>query len=174
MNALLYEKLASILEVPTPFLYERLQRCIDLFAHSHDRAVNLLRRFKSVLEQAPISGMKEIYTRTFELQHSRFPYVGYHLFGEDYRRKMFMARLLERYRLIYFSAEKELPDHLGVMLRFLAREDEGEERRELIEKCIIPSLGKMIQGFGDGENPYKFVMESLLAVMQGEERERQL
>ena len=171
MNALLYEKMASILDYPTPFLYERLQRCLDLFVHSHDGAVNLLRQFKSFLEQGPISQMKEIYTRTFDLQCSCFPCVGYHLFGANHRREMFMANLIERYRLINFSAENEFPDHLGVMLRFLAREDEEEGRRELIEECIIPSLEKMIGGFGDRENPYKFVMEALLTVMRGEERE---
>ncbi len=171
MNALLYEKMASILDYPTPLLYERLQRCLDLFVHSHDGAVDLLRQFKSFLEQGPISQMKEIYTHTFDLQCSCFPCVGYHPFGENYRREMFMAKLIEWYRLINFSAENEFPDHLGVMLCFLAREDEGEERRELIEECIIPSLEKMIRGFGDGKNPYKFVREALLAVIRGEERE---
>jgi nitrate reductase delta subunit len=79
---------------------------------------------------------------------------------------MFMVKLKERYRFYDFSPGNELPDHLAVMLRFLARLEEGEESGELVRACIIPSLEKMIRGFGDRENAYRLVMEALLAVMQ--------
>jgi nitrate reductase delta subunit len=166
MKGILYQRLASILEHPTPFLWERLERSIHLLAHSHDGAAELLRRFKSILEQTRISRMEEIYTRTFDLQPLCFPYVGYHLFGEETRRGMFLAKLRERYRLYDFSPGNELPDHLAVMLRFLDRLEEGEESGELVRECIIPCLEKMIRGFGERENPYKLVMEALLEVIQ--------
>jgi nitrate reductase delta subunit len=166
MNEVPYQKLAAILEYPTSFLWEHLEGCIHILAASHDGAADLLRRFKSFLEQTPISEMEEIYTRTFDLQPLCFPYVGYHLFGEDTRRGMFMVKLKERYRFYDFSPGNELPDHLAVMLRFLARLEEGEESGELVRACIIPSLEKMIRGFGDRENAYRLVMEALLAVTQ--------
>lgn len=160
-----YQQLAEILEYPTSLLPARVKECTSLLYSFHCQAAEFLKEFGSFLDQTPFSQVEEIYTRTFDLQAICHPYVGYHLFGEDCRRGMFMARLQEHYRRHNFAAGNELPDHLGVMLRFLAMEDDGEEREELIRLCIIPSLQKMVEGFKSERNPYFGVLQALLLIL---------
>ena len=95
--------------------------------------------------------------------------MGYHLFGDRNHRGIFLAGLKEHYQVFRFSAGNELPDHLGVMLRFLANEEDEEEREELIFLCIIPALKKMLEGFRSS-NPYKEVLQALLLMLQSDIR----
>jgi nitrate reductase delta subunit len=167
----LYDLLAEILEYPTPSLHECFDECMSLLFPSHQRAFKLLKGFESFLAQTPTSQIEEIYTRTFDLQAICFPYVGHYLFGEDHRRGMFMAKLKEKHRLHDFYAGNELPDHLAVMIRFLARMEDGEENEELVRECVIPCLERMIQGFKDRDNPYKAVMQALWLILKEAQRE---
>jgi nitrate reductase delta subunit len=114
--------------------------------------------------------MEELYTSTFDLNAICYPYVGYHLFGDGNHRGMFLAGLKEHYQVSHFSAGNELPDHLGVMLRFLANDGDEGEREELIFLCIIPALKKMLEGFEDKSNPYQGVLQALLLMLQSSTR----
>jgi nitrate reductase delta subunit len=97
-----------------------------------------------------------------------YPYVGYHLFGESYKRGAFLARLNEGYRAHGFSAKKEQPDHVPVILRFLALGEKGDFSEALLREGLIPALDKMADTFGDnGGNPYGEVIRALLLLLQG-------
>ncbi len=78
-----------------------------------------------------------------------------------------MAELKEHYRACGFSGGNELPDHLSTMLRF-ASTCTNTEREELVNKCVIPAVKRMVSGFGDDRNPYKEVLEALLRFLQKE------
>lgn len=160
-----FDRLGSLLEYPSPSLPQEVEKCIT-FTPSGGPA-ELLQDFRSFLATSSLSRMEEVYTRTFDLQAVCIPYVGYHLFGEDYRRSLFLAGLKKIYRENNFSTGRELPDHLAVMLRFLAQRKDGEESRELIRDGLIPSLEKMISCFPAGENPYKGLLQALLLILKG-------
>ncbi len=130
-------------------------------------AVRFLDEFRVFLQTTTLERMEEIYTRTFDLQAICHPYVGYQLFGNGSQRGMFMAGLKEQYKICGFSERNELPDHLGIMLRF-ASTCTTPERKELVNKCIIPAVKKMVSGFEDDRNPYKRVLEALLLFLQSE------
>ncbi len=157
----LFELYSAILDYPDSQLSERVDEAIVLLSSLHGKAAALLTEFQTFLAKTPIGTMEEIYSRTFDLQAVCFPYVGFHLFGEDHRRALFMAGLKGDYRANQFSCGNELPDHLRVMLRFLAG-DSHEGRDELIDLCVIPALKKMAAGLADTSNPYWNVLESLL------------
>ena len=166
----LYPLFAEILEYPTCSLYECFDECISLLLGWDHEAARLLRRFESTLARVPLTEMQEIYTRTFDLQPACFPYAGYHLFGEDYRRGLFMAGLKRQYLSHGFSAGKELPDHLAVILRFLAETSRDKENEELIHEGMIPALEKMLAtGLREGDNPYREVLQALLLTLQKED-----
>jgi nitrate reductase delta subunit len=99
--------------------------------------------------------------------------VGFHLFGEGYKRRVFLAGLSAMYSSRGFSAGRELPDHIAVVLRFLAGPAAGEEARILMEDGLTPALSKMIGTFGDPGNPYGDVLRALrlvlLPALQGDE-----
>ncbi len=157
----LYELFSAILDYPDLKLSERVDETIALLSSFHGKAATLLREFQTFLAKTPMGTVEEIYSKTFDLQAVCYPYVGYHLFGEDHRRALFMAGLKGDYKANQFSCGNELPDHLGVMLRFLGKENQ-DGRDEMIDLCIIPALKKMVAGLAGTSNPYRNVLESLL------------
>ncbi len=165
----LYEMLADVLDYPGPNLSQKIEQCIA-FSSFHEEATRLLKEFRAFRGRNSADTMEEVYTRTFDFGTACYPYVGYHLFGEGNRRGMFLAGLMEHYEIYGFSSGKELPDHLSAMLRFLARDEDKEERDELLSLCILPALRKMVQGFGGETNPYQRLLKAtLLLLEQGEE-----
>ncbi len=161
----LYDLFARILDPPGPSLSGRVNECLSILASSRGRAAGPMYRFKTFVEQTPMSRMEKIYAETFGLGGICYPYVGYHLFGDGSRRRLFRAGLEEAYRVYDFSSARELPDHLGIMLQFLAKDEDEEETEELISLSIIPALRRMIERF-DRATPYREVLQALLLVLQ--------
>jgi nitrate reductase delta subunit len=160
---IVYEAYAAVFEYPTSELARKARECASLTtsANIDAEAASTMDSFASYCEKQSVAHLQELYTRTFDLQPSCFPYVGYQLFGESYVRGNFLARLKDRYAQCGLHSGNELPDHLGLILRFLARIGDEEESRELIELCLAPALAKMIQSLAD-ENPYMPALQSLL------------
>ena len=97
---------------------------------------------------------EELYTATFDVNPRCLPYLSIHLFGEEnFKRGEFMAALHHQYETRGFDRGRELPDHIGTLLRYAATL-EDPERRELAEFCILGPLGKLIAAL-DGDHPYR-------------------
>jgi len=164
----IYRLLAALLEYPTASLEGQARECCDRLLSSGSPAAVPLQDFCRQLQEASPARMEELYTRTFDLQAVCSPYVGYHLFGESYKRGLFMARLNEGYHRRGFSAGSELPDHVAVVLRFLALGAEDEFSRALLAEGLAPALAKMAQALGrPGDNPYSEVIDAV-ALLLGE------
>lgn len=162
----LYERLAQLLDYPTAALPQQARACVEPAAAVCPEAAGLLGQFSDWVEQAPLPRLEETYTSAFDLQAVCYPYVGYHLFGESYKRGMFMARLNEGYRERGFSAGNELPDHVAVVLRFLAVAPDGDFSQALLREGLIPALDKMLAAFGDqSRNPYAGLIQALSLVL---------
>jgi len=157
----LYRLFADALTYPTPKLGDQARECAALLSLVDERAANHLQAFAEWVDETPPGRREEIYTGTFDLQVVCFPYVGYQLFGESYKRGAFLAKLNEEYRSRGFSAERELPDHLAVILRFLAVSEEDDVTRELVSECVAPALERMKRSFKGRTNPYGDVIQGL-------------
>ncbi len=166
MNRQKYHLFSEILEYPGPKLVERVRECLSLLVETNREASTKLQQFISLVEKLPAGRLEEVYTGTFDLQVVCYPYVGYQLFGESYRRGAFMVALKERYRACGIPEGSELPDHLALVLRFLGVLDDEAEREEFAHECLIPALEKMAQGFRDKDNPYRELLGALLLLMQ--------
>jgi nitrate reductase delta subunit len=162
----LYQLLADVVDYPGPELSRRIDDCATFLSPLCQEAAGLLEEFRTFLGKIPPETMEEIYTKTFDLDVVCYPYVGYHLFGDGNHRGMFLAGLKEHYQICGFSTGNELPDHLSVMLRFLARDEDREERDELLGLCILPALRKMVEGFRDETNPYQKLLRAILLLLQ--------
>jgi nitrate reductase delta subunit len=178
----LYQLFARLLEYPTPGLARDACVCSELLAlpgarpasaeaqawkaSGRAQAAALVERFCSFAGEAPPALLEELYTSTFDMQPVCYPYVGYHLFGESYKRGMFMAQLNAVYRERGFSTGTELPDHVAVILRFLALGMAGDFGQALLCEGLVPALVKMEQAFGESSaNPYADVIRALLIVL---------
>jgi nitrate reductase delta subunit len=161
----LYRLFADLVGYPTPALAgQALETAAGVGVA---QAGALLQEFHSFVEQASTARLEELHTSTFDLQAVCYPYVGYHLFGDSYKRGMFMAQLNAGYRERAFSAENELPDHVGVILRFLALAPADDFSQALLHEGLIPALDMMAQAFGDqSDNPYAGVIRALLLMLR--------
>jgi nitrate reductase molybdenum cofactor assembly chaperone len=174
---------ADILEYPWPGLVGAAQRCAALVAPQNPEAGALLRAFCAFVEHTPLGRLEEVYTGTFDLDAACHPYVGYHLFGESYKRSLFLLELKERYRAHGFIVENELPDHLAVLLRFLAQSHDTALIGEILQEALVPALERMTgkapsAGYDEEEpsvsqaqrrqGPYHKVLEALRLVLQEE------
>jgi nitrate reductase delta subunit len=155
---------AEILDYPRSDLAELTRVCEEQVIES---AVGGLREFRRSVTGMPREKLEEQYTETFDLRVERCPYVGYHLFGDGYNRNRFLQELNARYRARGFEPGNEVPDHLPVMLRFLAACERGAEREEILREAIAPALEKMTTAAGDPPSVYDSVLRALAEALKG-------
>lgn len=155
-----YELLAQTVEYPTPALPDQARDCVAALRIHHPRATRAMKQFAAYTEATLLAAQEELYTATFELKPTCFPYIGFQLFGETYKRGEFLAALSARYRESGCSAGPELPDHLGAVLRYLARTPD----EDLVAEGLVPALRRMVDQL-EG-NPYRDAMRAILAVFR--------
>lgn len=162
----LLDSLANVLEYPTEDWFSRLEKCKALSLLT-DRAGNeYFSGFCVEIHKFVLLELQEIYTRTFDLNPVCALEIGYHLFGEDYKRGEFLARLRETENPYELGQEQQLPDYLPVVLRLLGQMEDAEERAAMIGYCLIPALKKMNETFEKKQNPYGNVIKFLLATLK--------
>ena len=164
----LYEILASSLEYPGEDWNTRLERCKQwLTIQEPDVAVQFI-RFRRQVKKLSIEKMQELYTQTFDLNPVCTLDIGYHLFGENYKRGELLAKLRETEAPYELGQAKQLPDHLPVLLRLLAKLEDEELRHALIGELLIPALGKMLEALSQTENPYRDLIEVISNALKNE------
>jgi nitrate reductase molybdenum cofactor assembly chaperone NarJ/NarW len=154
-----YELLAALLEYPEEHWSSR---------NGSVRANSSLGAFVVAVESLSITGLQELYTRTFDLNPSCALEIGYHLFGENYKRGEFLAHLRETEAPFALGQQQQLPDYLPVLLRLLVKLEDEELRGSLIVECLIPAIEKMLATFKDSDNPYRYLLEVVRVTLQTE------
>ncbi len=175
------EAFADVLDYPRGPLAETVAAC-EALAVASPEAVALLAGFRAFAESAELGELQEAYTRAFDLdsmsdlEPTCYPYVGHVLFDDNHKRSAFLVGLNERYRAHGFSAGTELPDHLVVLLRFVAACDDGALARELLDEAIVPALGRMVgkvdvEGTPEtGRERYQLVLRALWLALETRQR----
>jgi nitrate reductase delta subunit len=134
---------ADILDYPAPGLDRKASECAALVRGVQPQAAALLESFRSFAEETGIGKLQEVYSGFFDLNSICHPYVGYQLFGENYKRSIFLVELKKSYRASGFeSSASEIPDRLSIVLRFAAQ-NEGEDIDALLNKGLLPALERM-------------------------------
>jgi len=110
-----------------------------------EKNIGKLYRLEKWVDNQSIGYLQEAYTGIFDINSLCSPYIGYYLFGEDYRRSLFITGLKEKFRAYKFDQLcGEMPDHLSVILRFLSELTDYDFYEELINDALLPSVEKMI------------------------------
>ncbi len=134
---------AELLEYPRPDVAQRARECQALIAPESAQAAALLGEFVAFVERTSHSTLEEIFSSTFDLNASCHPYVGYHMFGEAYKRSALMLELQDRFREHDFDPGVELPDHIAVLLRFMSLCPDAELTTEIAREALLPTLEPM-------------------------------
>ncbi len=156
-----YALFAQILDYPGPGLAGVLEEGIAESQPANPETARLLARFKGECERLGLPRLEELYTNTFDLRADCSLYAGYHLFGEDWRRSLFLAELKERYRACGFSCGIEMPDHMAVLLRFLSVQTDPGEETVVIEDCVRPVVSRVAAQLDPALHPYRGALEAL-------------
>ena len=162
----LYTILAGLLEYPGDDWAERLERAekLCLPGNSH----GLLRAFLREVQSTPVPLLQECYTQIFDLNPVCTLEAGYHLFGENYKRGLFLANLSETERRHDLALNGQLPDYLPALLILLDRMPESELRADLISQCMVPALEKMSQALSKSASPYAHVIAAIGELLKSE------
>ncbi|MCZ7574075.1 MAG: nitrate reductase molybdenum cofactor assembly chaperone [Ardenticatenaceae bacterium] len=178
----LFQLFAELLDYPKSDLTDAVRECVACVAVHSAEAATLFREFEVLVSETSLGRLQEIYSGVFDLDAACHPYVGYHLFGESYKRSVFLLELKKRYRAAGLVAENELPDHLAVLLRFLAITDDATLASEIVHEALLAALDRMTgkaksAGYDEQESvetddsqkqrhPYRGVLEAMRLVLQ--------
>jgi len=174
------ELFAELLEYPHPGIAQAARECVEQVAPENADAAALLGEFASFVERTPHDTLEEVFTATFDLDATCHPYIGYHMFGEDYKRSALMLELKNLYRKYDFDSGIELPDHVAVLLRFMSVCPDAELTGEIGREALVRTLDPMTvepepEPVEEGEVPpvlfdlgdnYRHVLHALRLVLQ--------
>lgn len=124
-----------------------------------------LSQFGAFLEQHELADVEEAFTRTFDVNPACALEVGWHLFGEEYARGMFLVRMREELRKYGLAESTELPDHVSHVLAVVDAMP-AEESARFVQACVQPALEKMNDALAAGDSPYRHVMAGLVLVVR--------
>ena len=160
-----YALLAGFLDYPDERYLDRVESyagILDECGEGDGTVARLATDFKAAVGPMSIESIQELYTRTFDINPVCTLEVGWHVYGEDYARGEFLVKMKQLLREHNLPESKELPDHLTHVLAILAQLD-GEEADFLASRYLLPALAKMLDGFTDEDNPYRKVLEAIVA-----------
>jgi len=159
-----YSAFTVILDYPKASITGLLDDCAtELALEASDAQAHLL-DFRAAAAQKTLSQLQEVYTAAFDLRPDCTPNLGYHLFGDDARRGVFLAELKGRMEAHGMALGVELPDHIAFILNYLDLAE--EERPAMIEDCLLPAVTRMIEVLKESGNPYEHALRALLRLLQ--------
>lgn len=155
---------ADILEYPDEAWHGRLES-LGSGLHTDGAATEHFAEFCAKTTGMSLIELQELYAQSFDLNPNCALEIGYHLFGEDYKRGAFLANLRETEDGFDLGQEQQLPDYLPVLLRLLVNVDDDELRGSLAGHCIVPGMKKIIGAFKQ-ENPFVDLLKAVLAAVE--------
>jgi nitrate reductase delta subunit len=121
-------------------------------------------RFGAYVEQHALWEVEEAFTGTFDVNPACALEVGWHLFGEEYARGLFLVRMREEMRKYGVEESSELPDHITHVLSVIgAMPDDAAAR--FVTACVQPAVNKMLQAFEGKDSPYGDVISCLALIL---------
>jgi nitrate reductase delta subunit len=154
----IYQQLAEALQYPYQDQFINLQKNLDQSVNGSVK--KSLTKFIQKMQDLSLSEREELYTRTLDLNPLAVPYVGYHAWGESYKRGAFMSGLNKMMDQLGINKDGELPDHLVPILRYL--EVSSSPIHELNEVFLksIKTMRKDLKSL-ESDNPYNDLLAAI-------------
>lgn len=161
----LYELLAQACSYPSAALEENISQCVEMLTPAHAEAAAEMNKFLQLVRTEGLGRLEEIYTAVFDLSPSCPPYAGYYLFGDTHKRGDFMVNLKKEFQAHDFDVKGEMPDHIAVLLEFMAVLDDSGAENDLVAECLVPALSEMEKSAPAGEG-YHHIIRAVLMVLK--------
>lgn len=144
----LYDLLSKLVAFPGPEFGAEIAHLAAVIGESRPKAIKKLELFKQSIPLDDLVALRELHTRTFDVQPITSLDIGYTLFGEDYKRGAILANLNAEHNKVKNDCGTELADHLTNVLRLIPRLTDEELRAELVRVLVGPAVQEMIREFG--------------------------
>ena len=159
------EALSRLLDYPDERTVDASEMLYVILQGELADAAKDIAAFGEFLEQHTLASVEETYTRIFDLSPTCALEVGWHLFGEEYARGMFLVRMREKLRENGLTESRELPDHITHVLPVLAAMPPDEAER-FAQACVLPAVAKMYEAIQGKDTPYASVLSCLKRVLE--------
>jgi len=126
---------------------------------SSGKVQHLVSHFSEEVAAWKGSEIEERFSDTFDLNPATCLEVGWHLYGEDYKRGQLLVRMRQTLGEFGISETVELPDHISHCLRLLAELDR-EDSAAFVANYIFPAIERILEGFQQN-NPFRLLLEAL-------------
>jgi len=142
----------------------------------------ILSSFTDFAAASALSTLQEEYVATFDFNPATAPYLGHHLFGDNQKKGGYMIMLKQEFeRFGYIPNGVELPDHLSVVLGFLAHlvrrdgdRDGDRSRQKFIADCVLPGVERLNTAFAARQDSqWKALVETALLLCAADCKEAQ-
>lgn len=157
--------LSKLLSYPDEHTVQTAELLYVLLMEELPEAASEASVFGSFADQHELHELEETFTRTFDVNPTCALEVGWHLFGEEYARGMFLVRMREELRKYGLSESAELPDHLYHVLAVVAAMPE-EEATRFVKACVQPAVEKMNAALAGKGSDYGHVVSCLALVLR--------
>ncbi len=154
----IYWLFSRVLSYPGDDYRETVETCLQRLGE-YPQAAESFRPFAEHVRTAETTQLEELFTATFDLNDKRPLEVGWHLYGEEYKRGQFLVKMRSLLREYEVEESTELPDHLSHCLQLLPKM-EFEDAEAFAQNYLLPGLEQILEGF-DSDNPYEQVIISL-------------
>ena len=161
-----YKLLAEMFRYPSEDLKTYSDRWRDIIAAHDPKLMKKLDLFVNHTTEKPLGFQQEYYISTFDVQAICFMDIGYVLFGEDYKRGVFLVNIKKEQLKAGNDCGNELPDHLPNILTLIPKMEDPDLVEELIYSLLIPAINELILKFSDKNNLYKGLLEILVTIME--------
>ncbi len=158
----MYIHLAHLLSYPDSRYKQYLDDLIQSLG-SDLATTRKLEPFSDFINQSEIKVVEELFTRTFDMNPATCLEVGWHLYGEDYKRGEFLAKMRRALVQEKVAESVELPDHMSHCLKLLANL-ELHEARGFAQEYLLPSISKILEGL-EQDNPFRYPIDALKSLL---------
>ena len=122
-------------------------------------------RFHAFLERTEPTRREELFTTAFDINPQCSLELGWHLYGEDYKRGSFLVDMRGLMAAVGVEETPELPDHLTHALRVLDRLP-SPKSEQFATDYVQPGVQRMLAGYEDIESPWHPLLVALLESLE--------
>ena len=160
-----YLSLARMLDYPAEKEGLQAARAVVSGCLDERRLGCSLASFADFVALSPMATLQEEYVATFDFNPATAPYLGHHLFGDNQKKGGYLIGLKQEFGRYGFAPPgNELPDHVSVVLCFLAhlaQKKSDAARKTFIAVSVLPGMERLCAVFADRQgSPWTPVVEA--------------
>ena len=145
MNSSVLSLMGGLFEYPTASYFAQTDHLQTELETQNPLGAIMIKPFADFVHNSTLKELEESFSYTFDLNPVCTLEIGWHLFGEDYRRGQFMAKVREELAKAGLDESHELPDHLTHVMMLLDAMS-PEDGEYFASSCVIPGMTKMLEG----------------------------